>query len=126
MRDFAEAKCILVVDDNEEIRDLLRAALEDSGYRVFEAPNGKLAEEHVSVRRTDLMITDLVMPEQEGIETIRRVKALAPRTKIIAMSGYLSVYLRTARLLGADETIPKPFSCSEMVEAGGRLLETEP
>ena len=118
------ARTVLVVDDHEEIRVLLREILEERNYRVFEAHNGKAACAEALRNRIDLVITDLVMPEQEGIETIQMLRELVPGLKIIAISGSPEgSYLRVARHLGAHEAFRKPFSCHALAGAVDRLLE---
>ena len=78
---------ILIIDDERQIRELLRDILEDAGYDVAEAADG---QEAIKIQRgepADLIITDLIMPEKEGIETIRELKQSYPDVRIIAMSG---------------------------------------
>lgn len=110
---------ILIVDDEDEIRSLLRMALEEEGYVVREAADGNAALRAYNERRPDLIITDLVMPDKEGIETIVEVRRQNTRVKIIAISG-VSYNLKVAKLLGADHTLNKPFSLDEML----RLVKT--
>jgi CheY-like chemotaxis protein len=115
-------KSVLVVDDSEDIRVLLRDILEERGYDVFEAANGKEALSKSQLLAFDVLITDLIMPEREGIETIRDLRALKPELKIIAMSGAVEAcYLHAAKVLGADETLRKPFDAKTIVEAVDRL-----
>jgi PAS domain S-box-containing protein len=102
---------ILVADDEAGVRKFLRTILEDGGYEVIEAENGKQALEQARTRRFDLVITDLVMPEQEGIETIRALSREVAGIGIIAISGaYGGRYLEVARLLGAQAVLSKPVS----------------
>ena len=111
---------VLVVDDDEAIRVLLRDILEERGCLVFEAANGKEALAQFGQVRIDLLIIDLIMPEKEGIETIREVRALQPDVKILAISGAVEAsYLQTARLLGADQSLRKPFAAEAIL----RLVE---
>ncbi len=116
-------KCILVVDDHPEIRELLRDILEDRGYRVVEACNGRAALEALRRGPIDLVLTDLIMPEVEGIETITAMRRQWPGLGIVAISGAgEGCYLRAARLLGACETVCKPFSTATIVGIVERLL----
>jgi PAS domain S-box-containing protein len=107
---------ILVVDDEAEIRKLLRQFLEHSGYQVAEASNGRQAVAEVESGGVVLVITDLVMPEKEGIETIREMRQRHRDVKIIAMSGaFGGRFLRTAEMLGAHATLTKPVRAEQLV-----------
>jgi two-component system, cell cycle sensor histidine kinase and response regulator CckA len=100
---------ILVADDEAGVRGFLRTALEQEGYRVTEAGEGKQALQWVRGGEIDLVITDLVMPEQEGIDIIRTLHRDAPGVAVIAISGaFGGQFLRTARLLGASAVLSKP------------------
>ncbi|MGB7569639.1 MAG: response regulator [Chitinivibrionales bacterium] len=101
-------KKALIIDDDEPIRDHLRHMLEKSGYEVHEASNGTEGMNCLSFHSYDIVFTDLVMPEKEGIETICEIRSLHPDCKVIAVSG--SVYLSMAKALGAHATISKPFT----------------
>ena len=108
-------RTILVIDDEPAILDLFVANLEQQDLRVMTAENGLVAESMVNDHLPDLIITDLIMPEKEGIETVRQVKIQYPSIKIIAMSGMgNNVYLEASKLLGADMTITKPVNFSEL------------
>ncbi len=117
---------ILVVDDDEQIRDLLRRIMEWAGYTVIEAKNGKIAMKLQRREPADLVITDLIMPEQEGLETISCLKREFPKVKIIAVSGGGRIgpetYLPTAKELGADRIFTKPFNVQDIVETVEELL----
>ena len=78
---------ILLIDDDEAFRKMLHKILESAGYEVQDAANGKVALELYRQKASDLIITDLVMPEKEGIETIREFCRIHPGVKIIAISG---------------------------------------
>jgi len=77
---------ILIVDDYDQIRNLLRRILQGAGYEVFEASNGRQAIKWLGENAADLVITDLIMPEQEGLETIQFLRSERPNLKIVAMS----------------------------------------
>jgi CheY-like chemotaxis protein len=120
---------ILIVDDEAGVRRFLRIVLEGAGHAVWEAGNGK--EAVALVRRTefDLLILDLVMPEQEGLETIRELKTEYPSLKIIGISGafvgaYPDTMLRMATLLGASAALSKPFSADTVLETVQRVLNS--
>jgi len=109
-------KTVLVVDDEDSIRGLFQELLTAEGYRVLVASDGRQACD--LLRRgldLDLVITDLVMPNQEGIETIQALRQQFPKVKIIAISGaFGGQFLSTARLLGADATLMKPVSPNQL------------
>jgi DNA-binding response OmpR family regulator len=104
---------ILVIDDDEMVRDSLATVLRDRGYDVFTARDGYRAMAVFASARPDMILTDILMPEQEGIETIRRIRLENPEIKIIAMSGGGRIIgidvLDLAKKLGADEVLAKPF-----------------
>lgn len=112
---------ILLADDDDDIRKLLRASLTTAGYNVLEAANGKEACRLLSSCIVNLVIIDLVMPEQEGLESIQRIRREWPKVKIIAISGaFGGDYLQTAKHLGATTTLPKPIDHSDLL----RLVRT--
>ncbi|HUP03361.1 MAG TPA: response regulator [Bryobacteraceae bacterium] len=102
---------ILVADDDDGVRGFLRTVLERAGYQTLMAANGREAFRLAIAWEADLVITDLVMPEQEGIETIRALRRIAPALGIIAMSGaFEGQFLEVARRMGAHAALPKPVS----------------
>jgi CheY-like chemotaxis protein len=117
------AATILVVEDDEGVRHFIRSVLTGARYAVMEAANGRRAIEIVAGGLIDLVITDLVMPEQEGIETIRQMNRDYPSLKIIAISGALGGDMldRVARL-GAHATLPKPVSAGELLQRVQHVL----
>jgi len=119
-------KHILVVDDDVGIRDLLTAILEREGYEVSAAADGKEAIRLFRRNPSDLIITDIIMPEQEGLKTISDLRRAHPDVRIIAISGGgqygLGEYLDVATALGADQTFAKPFDRLELVKAVRKLL----
>jgi len=120
---------ILVIDDDEQMRVLLRQVMEWCGYQVSEAENGRKAMQIQRAEPVDLVITDLIMPEQEGLETISQLKKDFPDVKIIAISGGGRIgpeaYLPAARELGADLIFTKPFDVQNFVDAVRVLLNDE-
>lgn len=109
---------LLLVDDDDSFRTMLRITLVKMGHVVHEARNGREAMVAYEREPLDLVITDLVMPEQEGVETIRKLRHQYPEVKIIAMSGggraTATGYLKIAKAMGADLVLAKPFSNDEM------------
>jgi PAS domain S-box-containing protein len=116
---------IVVADDEAGVRSFLRLVLESAGYQVMEAPNGKLALQEARAGRVDLVITDLVMPEQEGIETIRALHRDVPGVGIIAISGALGPqFLEVARMLGAQAVLSKPVSAELLLAKVAEVLKS--
>lgn len=119
-------KNILVVDDDELFRTMLCETLRTSGYGVLEAENGKAAMKVVARARPDLVVTDLIMPEQEGIETIREIKRIFPEMKIIAVSGGMRGgdmdFLPIAEYMGASRVFKKPIDRKAFLSAVSELL----
>jgi CheY-like chemotaxis protein len=99
--------------------------LEDGGYEVMEAANGKEALKAALAGRVDLVITDLVMPEQEGLETIRALRKDVAGIGIIAISGaFGGRFLETARVLGAQAVLSKPFNGELLLAKVAEVLES--
>ena len=117
---------ILVIDDEEPVRMMLRRSLTKAGYETSEAANGKEALSIQEKNPADLIITDIIMPEMEGIDTIMTFRENYPRVKIIAISGGGQIesdeYLDLADKLGADWTFAKPFSLNRLLSAVKELL----
>ncbi len=116
------APSILVVDDEPDVRELVKDILESGGYRVLTAANGREALACLGRSDVDLLITDLVMPEQEGIDTIRILRQQKPGLKILAISGSFGPYLEVARMLGAQGALRKPFCVDSLIEKVESLL----
>jgi DNA-binding NtrC family response regulator len=112
------------------VRKIVRKMLERSGHKVVEAENGKLGIELLTSDAFDLVITDIIMPEMEGIETLINVKRQRPDTQVIAMSGGGRTgnvdFLQTAQKLGAAAILHKPFTMNSLSaaveEACGKVL----
>jgi DNA-binding response OmpR family regulator len=120
---------ILIVEDDKELREMLKTALLRKNFTVMEAENGKTAITHFKPLVTDLVITDLIMPEEDGLKVVIKLRELKPSVKIIAISGGGKVgpgsYLNLAKALGADATYSKPFSINELVMRIEQLLNSE-
>lgn len=117
---------ILVIDDDDQMRVLLRQVMEWAGYEVVEAEDGREGMQIQRRQPVDLVITDLIMPEQEGLETIGLLRKEFPQTRIIAISGGGRIgpeaYLPAAQELGADRVFSKPFDVRELAGAVKELL----
>jgi CheY-like chemotaxis protein len=117
------SKRILIVDDEAPIRQLLSEYLGELGYETVEAFNGLDALRKLKTVDPGLIILDLVMPEQEGIETIREIRTTHKDLKIIAVSGaFAGQFLRAAELLGANAVLPKPLNLAELKRLVMELL----
>jgi len=117
---------ILLVEDNNDLRGMLKNSLEKSKYVVIEASNGREASQKFNSALVDLVVTDLLMPEQDGIGLIMELKKSNPDIKIIAISGGGKAgpanYLNIAETLGADAVFAKPFSLQEFMAQVNELL----
>jgi len=114
---------VLVVDDDDDVRTALRRMFESAGYEVLEAANGRVAMQVCAEHRPELLLVDIFMPEQEGIETIQAVRRQFPDSKIVAVSGKAGrVYLRMAKLLGAQATLEKPLRLETVLETARAVL----
>jgi CheY-like chemotaxis protein len=110
-----------LVDDNQALRELLVESLQHSGYEVESAADGCAALKIYRQSSFDLVITDLVMPEKEGLETIIDLRKIQPKIKILAISG--TAYLPLAGKLGATQLLSKPFTVSQILERIKTLLD---
>jgi len=114
---------VLIADDDALVRALLRQMIEPTGMMIVEAANGREALELSANIHIDLAIVDLVMPEVDGLETIRELLRRQPDMKIIAVSGALPAhYLDVASRLGARIALPKPIRAEELAEAVSALI----
>ena len=110
---------ILVIDDQETIRTLLRLTLEGVGHEVLEAANGRLGLALFRERSVDLVITDIAMPEMNGLELMLELTRNFINVKVIATSGCVGSdnVLNKATLLGARQTFQKPFEMKTLLSA---------
>lgn len=117
---------ILVVDDDDQVRKFLRHMLERDGHQAIEAAEGRTALKHCREQPVALVITDLIMPEQEGLETIRELRRDFPDLPVIAISGGGTAqpheYLSLAKAFGAHRVFAKPFSLQDIRLAIKELL----
>ncbi len=117
---------ILIIDDEDMVRLTLRKMLEKAGHSVSEAADGSLGLKAFKAKPPDLVITDIIMPEKEGIETIVEIKKERPDMKIIAISGGGRIgnldFLAVAKQLGANEVLSKPFERQSVIELVEKCL----
>jgi DNA-binding response OmpR family regulator len=118
---------VLIIEDEAPFRSLLVQALNMHGYDVLEAGDGDEGLKRMRSRPVDLVVTDIVMPNREGLATIMELRRDYPRLGIIVMSGGQAkdapLYLLTAKSLGADYRLLKPFALSELIRAAADILE---
>jgi len=119
-------KRILVIDDEPALLKAMATVLAESGFHVFTAKSGKEATAKVLEHPIDLLITDLNMPDEDGIEIIRRLKKDRPQLKVIAMSGAFGPNIMTvAQKLGADATLNKPITVAKLLDCIRKLSNVE-
>ena len=120
---------ILIIDDDDTLRGIIAKSLSHAGHEISQANNGRKGVALFRSAPTDLVITDLVMPEQEGMETIKILHRDFPQTPIIAMSGGLDgspLYLDLTRRLGARVTLTKPFTLQQLKQVIDGILAQPP
>ena len=119
---------ILVIDDDDLVRETVRSILERAGFRVVEAADGRQDTRLYRSDPVDLVVTDILMPVMEGIETIRELRKISADAKIIAVSGGgrsgVTDFLGMAKKLGADRVIAKPFRPADLIDAVRAVLGT--
>ena len=113
---------ILVVDDEKNVRGSIRMILNDANHEIMQAKNGIEADKLLAQNKFNLVITDIIMPDKEGIELIIGINKNFPEVKIIAMTGGRGVFnprinLKAACLLGADDTLMKPFKPDALLQS---------
>jgi DNA-binding response OmpR family regulator len=117
---------VLVIDDDADLRELIRDSLERDGFEVASAENGARGLEVQRAKPAHIVITDIFMPEKEGIETLVALRSEFPRAKIIVMSGGAGTtktdYLSLARELGAAKSFSKPFELRALCAAVRELV----
>lgn len=122
---FKASPVILLIDDEKPFRDVLKQVLSKAGYDVVEAANGAEGINRFYEKPADMIVTDIIMPEKEGIETILELKKAHPEVKLIAMSGGgwygTDIDFDMARKLGA-RTLDKPFALQELLDVVTELL----
>ncbi len=121
---------ILVIDDDEQVLDMLYESLTREGFDVLKASNGEQGLRIYRQEPVDLIITDILMPEKEGIETIIELRQDFPDVKIIAMSGGGRIgtkdYLHLAKIFGVQRTFTKPVAREQLLDAIKELLKEKP
>ncbi|THD61018.1 response regulator [Phenylobacterium sp.] len=127
----APVRKVLLVEDDPDLLMLLTAAFAREGFQTYSAKNGRIGIEMLRTLKPDLMVTDIVMPEMEGIAAILEARRSSPATKVIAISGgghygRSQNFLVWAHELGADEVLAKPFRMSSLITAARVVLDRRP
>jgi CheY-like chemotaxis protein len=121
---------ILIIDDDGDVRDTLALILEEAGYKTLTATSGAAGAQVFRDARPDLVVTDMIMPESDGIEAIRAIHAVDRAARIIAMSGQSfagrAYYLQLAQRFGAMAMLPKPFEADELLSIVASCLTASP
>jgi len=121
---------VLLLEDNEAYRTLITDVLTLAGFEVCAIPDGRRVPALLAERRIDLVITDLVMPERDGLEIMTELRYSHPRLPVIAISGDVpmnrDLYLTIAEKLGAARVLAKPFKMDELVAAARAALAAGP
>lgn len=116
---------VLIIDDDEILNEMIAVLLQSHSFETISAFNGKEGVDALRNEGIDLVITDIIMPDKEGLQTIREIKSISPQTPIVAISGggkNNADYLSMAGLMGADRTFRKPFDHEEFLTAINELL----
>jgi DNA-binding NtrC family response regulator len=117
---------ILIIEDDHHILLMMKKMLGNKGFEIILASNGNEGLELFKKNHFDLVITDIIMPEKEGLETIREMRRMRSDLKIIAMSGGGKIsadnYLETARIFGASRLLEKPFTRKQLVDAVQEIM----
>ncbi len=113
---------VLVVDDQDQVRQLIRETLEQAGYEVDEARDGKEGIERYRATSPDLVIMDILMPHEDGLEAILTIRREFPNMRVIAMTGASDTigvlnFLDVAKMFGARRTLQKPFELKVLLDA---------
>lgn len=120
---------ILLIDDDDVIRLTMQSALKKRGFQVITAENGNIGLELFKKENPQIVITDMLMPNKEGLETISEIRSLKTKVKIIAMSGGGSTqnmtFLKLAEKVGADQLLSKPVKPEQLIMAIENLLDNQ-
>lgn len=121
---------ILFIDDDAMIRETAREMLESTGHEVIEAENGRRGLDKYRKQQVDVVITDIIMPEKDGLETILEIRGVDPNVRIIAISGACQTrhldFLDIAKKFGATATLAKPFRKDDLIACVNGFVATGP
>ena len=116
---------ILLAEDDQVMREYLARALERSGYAVTAVDRGTAAVPLLESQRFDLLLTDIVMPEMDGIELAQRASEIAPDTRVMFITGFAAVTLKAGRTVPHARVLSKPFHLRDLVLEVDRLFERD-
>ena len=116
---------ILLAEDDAVMREYLTRALERSGYAVTAVDRGTAAMPLIEAEHFDLLLTDIVMPEMDGIELAQKVAEIAPSTRVMFITGFAAVTLRAGKAMPQARVLSKPFHLRDLVMEVDRMFESE-
>ena len=116
---------ILLAEDEEAMRTYLARALENAGYEVVAVGSGTEAVPHLESKHFDLLLSDIVMPEMDGIELAQRCNEVSPQTKVMFITGFAAVTLKASREQPRAKVLSKPFHLRDLVLEVDRLFRPE-
>ena len=116
---------ILLAEDDDSMRAYLARALERSGYQVVAVDRGTAALPLIETETFDLLLTDIVMPEMDGIELAQKASAIAPDMRVMFITGFAAVALKAGKAAPSAKVLSKPFHLRDLVAEVDRLFQTE-
>lgn len=122
---MTESPRILLAEDEEAMRSHLVRALENAGYEVVAVDRGTAALPYLESEKFDLLLSDIVMPEMDGIELAQRCNELSPRTKVMFITGFAAVTLKASREQPQAKVLSKPFHLRDLVLEVNRVFQGE-
>lgn len=123
MTDLAPTIRILLAEDDAPMRAYLERALQNAGYEVVSVDRGTAAIPHLENGGFDLLLSDIVMPEMDGIELAQRCNQISPRTKVMFITGFAAVTLKASREQPRAKVLSKPFHLKDLVLEVDRIFE---
>lgn len=116
---------ILLAEDEDAMRSYLARALENAGYDVVAVDRGTAAIPHLETEHFDLLLSDIVMPEMDGIELAQRCNELSPQTKVMFITGFAAVTLKASREQPQAKVLSKPFHLRDLVLEVERIFDDQ-
>lgn len=125
MHEISSSLSILLAEDDAPMRTYLQRALEKAGYAVVAVDRGTAAIPHLENGSFDLLLSDIVMPEMDGIELAQRCNEISPRTKVMFITGFAAVTLKANREQPRAKVLSKPFHLKDLVMEVERVFEEQ-
>ena len=116
---------ILLAEDDDSLRGFLARALERAGYEVVQVDRGTAALPLIEAESFDLLLTDIVMPEMDGIELAQKAAVAAPEMRVMFITGFAAVALKAGKAAPSAKVLSKPFHLRDLVAEVDRLFQTE-